>query len=532
MPPPITERLADTITRGGLSGARTTAAEAQAKLGQIGEKYESLFSEHRKLAREIENIKSGGSLAEGYADSSWNNRLALDSRWQMLSGYGNHRVIQYSDVITYYDLMSYAYQFSPLIKAAVDIKTRYTFGMSYTIESKVDANTAIIDGITQDLRNRHAIFGAQAIAAADRELQKGGNIYLAIWVDEDPVAVRLWTAYEIQDVIFDPQDGDTPLYYARSWTDTASGQRKTVAYPSIFNTSPNTLMPRNLAGYTVDPSIVVYQMSEGKAAKQKWALSPYTSALPWNRAYEQFLLDFAAIVQIIRKYTTMFTTTGGEAQVSALQTAFHHETHGHHKDEVGNGLVATEGNDFKVIDAGSNKIVGPQDSRYLLLQVCTSTGVPENMLTGNLQTGNRASAQEMTANFLPIIEERQTMWNETFKEVFGFILKNPDFSVSFPPIRAQDALTYLQTLLQVATLGSPGKLAGTMKPEDVIRAIYEGLDIEVPEDVDIDELVAGLQTAIATDPAANDALNNLTQATNQMTAVVREMMKQQKAAKA
>lgn len=515
--PPITETIADTITGGQLTEARNAAKETGGQLVTVTGQYLEVLAETRRLSRDVETLKEGGVLAEGYADSSWQSRITTDRRWQLISGYEQHRIIQKSDVDLYHDLMAYAYMFSPLIKAAIDIKTRYTFGLSYSIESEVEGNQATINKVMDDPRNRNALFGAQAIAEADRELQKGGNIYIAIWWREDPVQIRVWSAYEISNVLTDPQDVDTPLFYVRSWTD-ANGNQHTKAYPSLFNDgSAETL-------YEVDDSILVYQMSEGRGLKQKWAVSPYTSALPWNRAYEGFLLDFAAIVQTIRKYSTMFTTKGGEAQVSALQTQFAHETHGHHAQQVGDGLISTEGNDFKVIDAGSGKIVGPQDSRYFLLQVCASTGVPENLLTGNPQTGNRASAQELTTNFLPIIEERQTMWEETFTMIFGMILEDSRFDVSFPPIRSQDALSYLQTLTQAATLGQAGKFAGTIRPEDFIKAAYEAMDLKVPNDATIDEMVQGILDAIATDPAQTDALDNLTQATNQMNAVVREAL--------
>lgn len=515
---PLRETLADSLTGGQLT-------EARAQLADMGKKYSDIRAETRKLSHEIENLKNGEGLREDYAGRSWNSRIALDSKWEILSGYAQHRVIQKSDVDLYHDLMSYSYQYCPLIKAAVDIKTRYTFGMAYSIEGKTDAAKEAIAAITEDLRNCHAIFGAQATLENDRELQKGGNAYFAIWIDEDPVQIRVWTSYEIGDVIFDPEDGDTPLYYIRTFT--KNGEQVTRAYPSIYNNSPTQNMPRNIANtYTVDDSIVVYQMCEGRQAKQKWALSPYTAALPWNRAYEQFLLDFAAIVQIIRKYSTLFTTKESASQVAAIQTQFANEQRGPGETSVGNGIVATEGNDFKVIDAGSGKIVGPADSRYFLLQVCACTFVPENMLTGNLQTGNRASAQEMTANFLPVIEERQTMWTETFTEIFAFILQNNDFEVSFPPIRTEDAQTYLQTLIQAITLGSPGKWAGVMKPIDVIKAIYEGLDIPKPGEEDLNKLVAELEILIKTDPGANAALDSLTQATNLMNQAIKDSGKQ------
>ena len=505
--PPLNEKIADRLTGGGLT-------EARARVAELGRQYTDLYSETRKLTRQIEKLKEGGTLSEGYADRSWNDRLSLDHHWVTLSGYGNHRIIEKKDVDDYHDLMSYSHQYCPLIRAAVDIKTQYTFGQAYTITSENDANKAAIDAILNDPRNRHALFGAQAISEADKELQKGGSVYFALWQDEDPVQVRLWTSYEIADVILDPNDGDTPLYYVRTFLD-ASGKQKTVAYPSIYNDNPEANLNGAGFGYTVDPSIIVYQMCEGRQAKQKWALTPYTPALIWNRAFEQFLLDFAAIVQIIRKYATMFTTKGGEAQVSSLQTQFAADPESGSPD-LGSSLISTEGNDFKVIDAGSNKIVGPADSRFFLLQFCASVRIPENMLCGNAQTGNRASAQELTANFLPTIEERQTMWTETFREIFTFILDDPEFEVSFPPIRTQDAQTYVATLLAAAKY---------MQPRDVIKAVYEACDIKIPKDAEIDALVDKIETQIAASPDESNALNSLTQATNAMNQTVQEAMK-------
>jgi len=213
----------------------------------------------------------------------------------------------------------------------------------------------------------------------------------------------------------------------------------------------------------------------------------------------------------------MFTTTGGNAQVSALSTQFHHEQHGHHKGQVGNQIIASEGNDFKVVDAGSSKIVGPADSRFYLLQICASTGVPENLITGNPQTGNRASASELTTNFLPSIEERQTAWADTFKMVFSRILGNPDFEISFPPLRSQDALSYLQSLCNTATLGSgTGILAGIIQPIDVIKAAYESLDLKLPDEATVDTMAADLLDKVNQDPTMAAAVERLAAAATKL----------------
>lgn len=495
------EQIADTITGGLLTRTRED-------FNLLTNQNLDLLAETRKLSRDIENLK------EGYADGSWDSRLNLDRHWLLVSGYQQHRVIQKADVDLYHDLLNYGYQFSPLIKGAIDIKTRYTFGLSFNITSQNNKNKSIIDAIKNDPKNRLSVFGAQALIEADHELQKGGNIFFAIWMKTNPVQVRVWSSYEIVDVITDPNDADLPMFYIRSWVDNG-GKQHTKAYPSVFNTKYAGIV--NLDGVTaqVDKDVIVYHMAEGRGLKQKWALSPLTSALPWNRAYEGFLLDFAAVVQMIRKYTSMFTTKGGDAQVSALGSQFRRDQHGPHT--VGNQLIATEGNEFKVVDAGSSKIVGPGDSRHYLMQFCTSTGVPENLLTGNPQIGNRASAQELTTNFLPLIEERQTAWTGTFRAIFSLILGNVDFEISFPPLRSQDALTYLQGLISTATLGNPsGGLAGVIRPVDLITAIYESLDLNLPNDTIVDEMVASLLDKMNQDPDMSAAIDRLAVAASRL----------------
>ena len=499
----IREQIADTLTGGQLTQTRE-------RLTSLTGQYQDVLSETRKLSRDIENLK------EGYTDQAWDNRLSLDRNWLMMSGYQNQRVIQKADVDLYHDLLNYGYQYSPLIKAAIDIKTRYTFGLSFSIQSENNKNKATIEVIMNDPKNRVALFGSQALTEADHDLQKGGNIFFAIYVKTNPAQIRVWSTYEISDIITDPNDADMPMFYVRNWID-VSGTSHTKAYPSVFNTKYAGIVNQDGISASVDADVVVYHMAEGKGLKQKWALSPYTSTLPWNRAYEGFLLDFAAVVQMIRKYTTMFTTSGGNAQVSALSTQFHHEQHGHHKGQVGNQIIASEGNDFKVVDAGSGKIVGPADSRYYLLQICASTAVPENLITGNPQTGNRASATELTTNFLPLIEERQTAWADTFKMVFSRILGNPDFEISFPPLRSQDALSYLQSLCNTATLGSgTGILAGIIQPIDVIKAAYESLDLKLPDEMALDDMAADLLDKANQDPTMAAAVERLAAAATKL----------------
>ena len=130
-------------------------------------------------------------LAEDYASCSWNDRLNRDRNWLLLSGYSQLRLIQKTDVDLYHDLLNYHYIFSPLVRGAIDLKTRYTFGLSFSIQSEITQNENRIKEIMNDPRNKVAFFDSQALFEADHELQKGGNIYVAVWRNTKPVQIRV-----------------------------------------------------------------------------------------------------------------------------------------------------------------------------------------------------------------------------------------------------------------------------------------------------------------------------------------------------
>jgi len=280
------------------------------------------------------------------------------------------------------------------------------------------------------------------------------------------------------------------LFYLRAWQDD-EGKLYSRAYPSIYTTPneiPNSKTQLKYLGrsYEVDQDVVIIHMCTKKPLKAKFALTELVATCRWAKPHEKFLEDFAAIVSAIRKYTHMMVTKGGTSQVSALQSQFKGDKTQmgtpRQSNPPGSMVIAQEGTELKVMDAGSSKIVGPKDSRYFLNMVCAACGVPETLLTGDPSTGNLATAEELTGPFLTLIEERQTAWADILTQIFRIVLDSDDFSVSFPPLRSQDALEYVQTMLAGATLGQPGNWAGTMSPRDFIAALYEALDIQIDED--------------------------------------------------
>jgi hypothetical protein len=237
----------------------------------------------------------------------------------------------------------------------------------------------------------------------------------------------------------------------------------------------------------IDRRVIVYHMSVKKEIRQTWALPENTTVLRWAKLHEEFLIDFGAIVRALRKYSTMFTAKGSSAKIAGLASQFSAETTAlgtpFQSNPTGSMLISETGNEFKVIDAGTSKIVGPDDGRYFSLMVCAGTGVPETYLVGDPSTGNLATAKELSGPFLVLIQDRQTAWVDTLRTIFARIL-GP---------QAQDAQQYITSLISAFTLD--GKTpAGTLRARDFIVGIYEALEIDPPDRETLEKMVAELET--------------------------------------
>ena len=501
------EQLADIASRGRLSEMEKMVID--------------LSATNKALSQQVDNLTVN---MESAFDTAWERRLGIDEQWAKVSGSSasQSRYVNKRAVNLYANLASFMYLFNPLIRRAVDVKTLFTFSGSFQIVGSSPAEQSAIDDMRKDLLNRQAFFSQQAIQEADAELQKSGNIFVAIWKSTSPPQIRVWPVEEINAIVLDENDSSRPTYYIRKWT-TRNNVMKTMAYPSIFNEAVDDSVYVDNQSIEVDQDVSIYHMSSRKGIRQEWAITELSAAIHWAKAHEGFLEDFAAIVSALRKYTHMFTTKGGKAQVQALGKQFAGKPRAPGTPPISNPpgsmVVGSEGNEMKVVDAGAGKIVGAKDSRYFLIMVCAGTGVPETLLTGDPSTGNLATAKELTGPFLTLVESRQEDWSDTFSAIVKAALGFDDVAISFPPIRSQDALDYINSLISAATLGSPGSFAGTIGVESLIDGLYEALDIEL-QDNERDQIVDDFRAAMEASKAGD---GELSESVDRLVAAVREM---------
>lgn len=492
---------------------------------QLVKMYEDLVARTNNLALELEErgTDDSGKMSEAWADLDWANRVDRDYLWMRVSGANSDqfRYMNKSTIDMYADITNFMYVFNPLINRAANVKTQFTFAMDYSItpSDKESDIGATIKAIRNDPINRNAFFTHKAMTEIDLELLKTGNVFIAVWKDQEPVGIRAWSNSEIADIVTDKDDANRPLFYIRQWMDD-EGKSHRVAYPSMFATKDDipagkTKLKFKGTEYDVDRSVVVYHVSGRKPLKSKFALNEFVAACRWAKPHEKILEDFAAILAALRKYAHMMTTKGTAAQASQISSQFKGNTNyvgtPLQSNPSGSMVVAQEGNELKVIDAGKGKVIGVEDARTYLLMVSAATGVPETYLTMDPSTGNLATAKEISPVFITLIEERQTGWKDALTDIFRFILESDgsDFEVSFPPIR--DNLQQYVLNVNAFARDSTGKWTGALKAKDYIKAGYEALEWKLPEEDELDEMAAALEASGALpdmggEPATDDAL--------------------------
>lgn len=484
-------------------------SEANSKISSLETALDTTVRESKALERKVDLMQD--KLDES-ASSLYDWRIQRDQGWTQITGKAASKITK-PLIDSYSQTAGYYYLFNPLIHRAVDVRALFTFAKGYdiSVDDEFDGVKAdIIDPVLSDPYNESSLTSQQAIEEADRDLQKSGNLFIAVFSKAKPAGIRTIDIEEITEIIKDPNDSGRTLFYKRQFN--RGTDVKTVYYPDINNTDRTT--GRGLKG--VDWSVHVLHVFQNRVKGCGFGLTDLASACRWAEAQGSFLEDWGAVVKAIRKYSNIVQTTGGQPTINAIASQFGGNTANMgtplQSNPAGSSLVLGAGTEYKTVDAGSGKIVGPKDSRLFTLQVCAATGVPETILTGDPSTGNLATAKELTGPFLTMIESRQKLWSSVITRLMQFILREADrpgiaVKVAFPPLADEDTNSRIQALVSAATLDN--KIwAGTMSVSDFVRAIYMALDIEI-SDGELSDIADGGEMNTAATEALKEVQKNL-----------------------
>lgn len=456
------------------------------------------------------------------------------------------------------ELARVMYLKSPIIKRGVSVKRFYVWGQGWSVRAADEDLQACIDAFLYGSKNDDVIGSHEARMQLEVELECDGNLFFAFFPNRLTGAVRVRTIpfAQVEDVVSNPDDAHEPWYYLRRWnerrvdpTDGAIVDGVREAYYPDWRFDP-AVKPTAIGGVAVAWESPVYHVRIGGFGDWRFGLSEIYDAIDWARAYKDNLEDWASIVRAYRRFAFQMTTPGGKGAVAAAKAKLTTQlpaAAGNPPPLTGSTFIGAEGVTLQPISTGG-ATVSPEDGRRLLLMVAASSGLPETFY-GDASIGSLATAKSLDRPTELMMEDRQQLWRDVFLNIFEYVcrwaVKAPQgalrglgrvevatedgqrsetiewdadvdggVSVDFPPLVQHDVPALVGSIVQAATLGQAGTLAGTIDIVTLSRLFLSALGVP-----DADEVLA----AMFPDGEAPEMAGERPQAESMMAEAVREL---------
>lgn len=415
---------------------------------------------------------------------------------------------------------------NPLIRRAVLTQTQYVMGQGLEIRAEDPDVNKVVQNFLDDPKNKAELTDHQARMVKETELQLFSNIFFVFFVNKWTGKVRIRTIpmTEIKEIITDPDDSKTPLFYKRVYIRAATnlngrqvkGEEIVEFYPDWKNKDTQGVV--KLAGKSrIQTEAFIYHIAVNKLSDMKFGVSEIYAATDWAKAYKEFLEDWATITKAYSRFAWKLTTKGGkrvnQAVKTKLQTGFSSEnSESNPPPATGSIFVGSENaklDPMKV--AGAN--VAASDGDKLIHMVCAATGIFYHYLVGDPSTGNLATASAMERPMELMFKDRQTFWKSVHKNILEFVIdqsilapkgnlqgkeiqddfgdtqivldgeKEKTVIVDFPDLLEKDVQARINAIISGATLDGK-KWADTLPDKLVTKMI-----LEILGESDIDEIL-------------------------------------------
>lgn len=430
---------------------------------------------------------------------------------------------------------------NPLVNRAVLVQALYVWGQGVNVKYKNPELNKVLQAFWDDPKNRAELTSHQAQIYKEYDLRVEGNIFFVFFTrpTDGRVRVRTLPLDEVTEIISDPEDAKTPWFYVRSWSQqgiNALGRRVTrtrrAAYPDWQYHPVDKL--QKISGLPIQWDTPVYHVRTGGMSKWKFGVSEIYQAIDWARAYKEFLEDVASLMRAYSRFAWKRITKGGKKAIAAeraklattLANAGGTSTETNPSPTTGSMAILGEGTDLQPMQVRGASI-SPEDGRRLLLMVAAAVGLPETYF-GDVSVGTFATAKTMDRPTELAMKERQTLWIDVLKSIFGFVMMqavkynsavqelgsvdnvidnnvyeemvvwnsgvNTMLDIDFPPILEKDIQTSVQAVITALTLN--GQELKLLDEQMATRLILKAL----AED-DVDEIMTELFPEGETMPA-------------------------------
>lgn len=388
---------------------------------------------------------------------------------------------------------------NPLMKRGLGLRLGYVWGGGVTITGRTvgdqggqDVNS-VVQAFLDDPSNQRALTGPQAREEGERALGTDGNLVIACFTAPltGRVQVRTLPWEQMGEKITNPEDADSPWFYLREWTvrdvDPLTGRTDTVTrklyYPDLSVAGGIPLRrgaqvrarPKAINEIEVAWDAPVLHVKVNALDGWKWGLPDAYAALPWCRAYKEFLEDWAKIVKALSRFAWKAQAKAKPAAKirDALAAAPSRSTRTGETLDVGAAAVSSPNVSLEAIPK-SGATIDSGSGRPLAAMVAAGLGVPVTMLLGDPGvTGARATAETLDTPLEHEMNLRRELWADVYKTLISYAIaqsvKAPQGDLKGRVVRDVDGLD---------TIALDGDTDGKAATVDVV---FPPLD-ELPKD--------------------------------------------------
>ncbi len=379
------------------------------------------------------------------ATSEVEKALSLEDAGWIKLGSGNTLDLDASKRSDYVKRCRNYYAFDPLARQAIRLWTDYTFGSGLSYQSENEAVQTALDNFWKSPANRCVLSMRGQRKSSDKCLTDG-EVFFALFLGaEGAVTIRWIDPLEITEIITDPDDIETVMYYKRDWTDPQGHQHLDSYYRSVTNVADKATKNSMGALVKANEDALVYHVSFNSIGQRGNPL--LLPVIDWIDQYRRFLASRIAIVRALARFAWKNKIIGGSAAIATAKAV----TEGKYP-QAGSTWLENQGSNLDPIKTDTGAANAKDDGRMIKLQVCSGVGLPEQYF-GDIATGNLATAKTVELPMLKQFASYQGFWGDCYQDINNLVLEHNGIpederpvDIDFPAIAPEDQLAALTAI--------------------------------------------------------------------------------------
>ncbi|UUW88457.1 hypothetical protein [Pimelobacter simplex] len=329
---------------------------------------------------------------------------------------------------------------SPLIKRGIQLRAGYIWGQGVTVQARAagedagqDVN-AVVQAWWDDESNQKALTSSQAQEELERALGTDGQVFIACFTNQltGRVQVRSTPFEEILDVVNNPDDRDDPWFYLREYNATVVER----GYSGLTRLRPETrrvfhpalgfwpaTRPKSVDGIPVQWDVPILHVPVNRLDGWKWGVPDVYASLPWARAYEGFLTDWARLCKALSKFA--WKLTGDRAPkvrsaVARMQSALPADVPPIGGSDAGGVAAMGPGANLEAIPK-TGATIDSDSGRPLAALAAAGLGLPvTTLLSDPGTTGARAVAETLEQPTILEMGMRRELWGAVLQQLAAY----------------------------------------------------------------------------------------------------------------